>query len=447
MSGLEIDWPDEGGEQVRAAQGRLIAAGESLRARRFEERLAIVADVLARWTAPDSPWRRELARALPPATPFTEGTIREGLDSALRAWQPADFVACAEREIGAQLGRDADRALAPFEWTLLVAGGAIPMPTILTALVPLVLGSPVLLRATRHDPVTPTLLARSVAERDEDLGRALEPVRFPVEDAAAYEAALEAPCVVATGSDEALEALRARCTSRTRFVGYGHRFSIGVVGPGIDVEDEAVARGFALDVARWDQSGCLSPVVVYLVDVPRSVAERLTRAIGDALEALETGMPRGAIESSRAIGIADERAAARMRSDPSALSIVEGEGHTVVLEADATPRPAPLGRFLRLLPVESVEALGRALRPFHGHLSTAALAGFTTTHRTTDPRSTTGGSPSIAEAGIRAALVRAGVSRVTSPGAMQTPEVDWPHDGLPLFGALARFVTQGRRGL
>jgi len=40
-----------------------------------------------------------------------------------------------------------------------------------------------------------------------------------------------------------------------------------------------------------------------------------------------------------------------------------------------------------------------------------------------------------------AALTHLGVSRLTFPGRLQTPPVDWPHDGLPLFGPLARFVV------
>ena len=61
MTRLEIDWPDEAAERVRAAEGRLRVAGEALARRPFEDRLAAVASVLEDWTAADSPWRRELA--------------------------------------------------------------------------------------------------------------------------------------------------------------------------------------------------------------------------------------------------------------------------------------------------------------------------------------------------------------------------------------------------
>ena len=172
---LEFDWPDENAEHVRAAIGRLGVAGPELRALSFEERLKAVRDVLADWTAADSPWRRELAQTLADASGFSEGTITEGLDSAFRAWDPDRFVACARTELAsARVPGDGDRdgdgqseprRLVPFDWTTVWAGGSIPMPTILSCLIPLVLGSPVLLRETRKDQVSAGLLARSIRAR------------------------------------------------------------------------------------------------------------------------------------------------------------------------------------------------------------------------------------------------------------------------------------------
>ena len=124
--------------------------------------------------------------------------------------------------------------------------------------------------------------------------------------------------------------------------------------------------------------------------------------------------------------------------------VVSGASWGVVLEADPTPRPAPLGRFLRLHPVDSDTALARALRPFHGHLSNAAVAGFVAEDPEPDADRQT--STSISEATIRRRLVDAGLSRITRPGRLQTPPVDWPRDGFPLFTPLARFVRSDEIG-
>ena len=446
MSRLEIEWPDEAAERVRAAQGRLRVAGRSLRERSFEDRLDAVAGILREWTAPDSPWRRELATSLAASSSFSHGTIQEGLDAALLCWSPEAFIACAEREVGNALAGPR-MTLAPFEWTTVVAGGSIPMPTLLSSLLPLVLGSPVLLRETRKDSVTASLLARSIRAQDEDLARAFEPLSFPANDLSAYAVALEAPCVVATGSDETLAAISARLDARHRFVGYGHRFSIAIIGREIATDEsqlEAVARGLALDLARWDQSGCLSPVVAFLVDVPESVASRLAQRISDCLTEQSSSMPLGSLSPTQSAAISTERAEARMRAASGRGVLVEAAGHTIVLEADAQPRPAPLGRFLRLMPVESPGALIPALEPFSGHLSNVALAGFSGAENS-DPGSeensdTTNNMSRRTIEPLLAWLVGAGVSRFTQPGRLQTPPVDWPHDGQPVFGPLARFT-------
>jgi hypothetical protein len=429
MSGLEIRWPDEAAERVRAAQGRLERAAEALRARSLRDRLAAVTRVLDDWTKPDSPWRRELVESFAATSPFARGTVAEGLESALRAWDPADFLAAAERELACVLaspdGANPSRKLAPFEWTAVLAGGTIPMPTLLSSLLPLVVGSPVLLRETSKDPVTGRLLARSLAERDTILARAFEPIEFPADDVEALDSLLGAPCVVATGSDETMRAIAARLRPEQRFVAYGHRVSIAVIGPEAAASDE-VARGLALDVARWDQTGCLSPIAVFLVGLDEQAQRDFARAAAQALEALATTMPRGELPvSARAIH-ATERAEARMRAASGRAALFESRDAVVVLEPEAQTRPAPLHRFLRLAPLPAIGALGGALEGLGAPISNAAIAGF---------------AP-----GERALLVRVleqrGASRITSPGRLQTPPVDWPRDGLPLFASLARFVQR-----
>jgi hypothetical protein len=425
MTRLEIEWPDDMAEQIRAARGRLERAGEALRATSLEDRLQSIARVLEDWTAPDSPWRRELTTVFAGVTPFHEDTVREGLEAALRAWKPDDLVECARRELAPVLQSDS-LELSPFDWTAVLAGGGIPMPTMQSVLLPLILGSPVLLRETSNDRVTASLLKRSLKAQDETLARSFEHLAFPNNDIA-FDVLLEAPCVVATGSDETIQSISSRLRPNQRFVGFGHRFSIGVVGPALGIGEgsiQQIAEGFALDVACWDQTGCLSPIVVYLVGLESSAELEIAREIAAALERISGRMPRGEISTAVAASHANERAEARMRHASGDTMLFEGESFSVVLETNTQPRPAPLYRFLRLMPVRSLDGLKRALEPFGAHLSNVAIAGFTPDeHRA-----------------LRQRLARFGASRSTEPGRLQTPPIDWPHDGMPVFTPLARFT-------
>lgn len=429
MTRLEIQWPDEAAERVRAARGRLERAGEALRARSLPSRIAAVARIVEDWTRADSPWRRELVESFASTSAFDRATVAEGLESALRAWDPARFVAAAERELAAVLaapdGTRPTRALAPFAWTAVLAGGTIPMPTLLTSLLPLVLGSPVLLRETAKDPVTGPLLARSLAARDEGLARAFLPVEFPSDDAPALRELLEAPCIVATGSDETMRAIATQLRVDQRFVAYGHRVSIAIVGPQAASERDAatVAADLALDVARWDQTGCLSPIAVLLVGFEPEARRAFASHVARALDALATRLPRGELPAASRALFAAERAEARMRAASGRAELFEGRDAVVVLEADAEPRPAPLHRFLRVVPIGGLDALPNAIARIGAPLSNVAVAGFAHEERS----------------GLVAELARHGASRITTPGRLQTPPIDWPRDGWPLFLPLARF--------
>lgn len=429
MTRLVFNWPDEAGESVRAARGRLEAAGERLAGWPFEERLRRVAEIVEAWSVPDSPWRRELAERFASTSAFHRSTIDEGLESALRAWDPKRFMDCARREIGDGTGF-ARVELVPYSCTSVLTGGSIPMPTLLSGILPLVLGSPVLLRETSKDGVTGELLARSIAHSDRELGECLEVVRFAVEDDAAMDIFLDSPCVVATGSDETISSIRRRLTSNQRFVAYGHRFSIAVLGPQTTQSEsllERTTKGLALDVARWDQLGCLSLVDVYLVGLSPTASKRIAEGIAQALEGLSISAPRGEHPAQTLAAHSVERSEARMRAAVEKdAAYFDGGDFAVALESDARARPAPLMRFLHLLPTASASALERALAPFSSYLSSAALAGFD------EPDSEIIGSQ----------LKRLGVSRICVPGDLQTPPIDWPHDGMPVFVPMARFVQQ-----
>ena len=136
-------------------------------------------------------------------------------------------------------------------------------------------------------------------------------------------------------------------------------------------------------------------------------------------------MPRGEVSVASLAAHSVERSEARMRAAVEANALFfEGKDFAVSLEAENRPRPAPLYRFLHILPVESLESLERVLRPLSAHLSNAAIAGFEDADVTR----------------VNQTLARLGVSRVCAPGRLQTPPIDWPHDGRPLFIPMARFL-------
>ena len=411
---------------VEQALARLREAGAALRARPAAATHDALADVLDAWAAPGSHWQAELVAKLPETTGFSAETAREGLARGLARYDGAALRALVRAELGA-LERAAPGAeVFGFETTATVLGGAIPLPTIVALLAPLALRTPVLVKPAAYDALTPRLFARALTERDPLLGACVEIVDFRRDDDDAMAALCRADAVVATGSDAAIGAIGARVGPPRRFVGYGHRFSLALLGPDATrgAECERSARDLALDIALWDQLGCLSPVSVVVADPDPRTADRVADALAEALRDLEPRMPRGCVEPAAAAAIARERSEAEMRAaggQPVRVLASPGTAWTVVREAGAQPRPAPLHRFVRVQPAPDLASALASLHPQRAQLAAVAIAGFCADE------------PAVANR-----LLALGASRVCAPGTLQTPPLDWPRDGVGVLTPLAR---------
>lgn len=411
---------------VRAARARLARAGRELRARPADEVIDCLARTLDAWSDPQGRWQRELVRDLSAREGFCEATVREGLSRALATWNADALHRLVAREI-ASPGRPEDH-FGPegFSETACVLAGAIPMPTLQNLLLPLVLRSPVLAKTGARDNGTAKRVVQSLRSVDPLLGRCVEIVDFRADDIEATRALLAAPCVVATGSDATLLALSKHVGPYQRFVGYGHRMSLAVVGPELPGPGglDGWADRLALDTAVWDQSGCLSPAAVYCVG-PRSFQEAVSRALAQALARAETRWPRGAVTPATAAAIRRARDEALMRqaaSDDVEVLASAGTEWTVVREAATGWRETPLMRFLRVYPVSDPDPLLAALDSLWPWIATVALDGF-----------------GVHTLSVHRSLTDRDVPRVVSAGQMQTPEFDWHHDGSPLLLPLAQF--------
>lgn len=406
--------------EVRDALARLVAAGPALRSRPRHERVRALGRALERLRAAGSAERRRLERELPDATGFSAATVREGLARALEPFSAAALDALVERELET-LGKR--RVAGGFEATAVLLGGGVPTPALPALAGPLVLGSPVLARPSSHDPVTARVFAAALAAEDPALAACLELVSFPSDDAAALGELLAAPCVVAFGSDETMAAVAARLAPAQRFVRHGHRLSVAVLGEGA-LEGPALAdaaAALALDVALWDQQGCLSPVALYVLGVAR-VPDALLATLDAAFADAGARWPRGRALPEAAARLAVERDTAELRAVAGADVRVAARRHfTLVAEPDAPFRGSPLGRFLRVHPAADPEALLAALAPLGPHLAAVGVAGL--------------GAHAARLAPELAAL---GAARVCPLGALQAPPLDWCHDQVGVLLPLAR---------
>ena len=399
---------------VSEALARARKAGEALRARPADRVLDALAAAVDRLADPSSAIRSALAGELPAATGFSAETVRAGLDRALGAWSGDALRGLVEDELGlkAFLGQG-PRAVGGFATTATILAGALPMPTLLDLLAPLLLRSPVLAKPSQHDPITAERFRRDLTDADPELGAALEIVAFPSDDEDCVAALLEADCVLVTGSDATVAAVSAGVAAPRRVVAHGHKLSVAAVGP--EAESD-VAERIARDVALWDQLGCLSPVAVYAVG-----GADPGPALADALAQAETRWPRGRVPAEAANAALAQADQARMRG---ARVWANAAGRfTVVCESDTRWRMTPLHRFVRVHPVPDTASLVDALRPLGPFLAGAALEGF---------------GPATRELAL--ACAELGASRICAPGRMQEPPLSWCRGNRGVLIPLARLA-------
>ena len=157
------------------------------------------------------------------------------------------------------------------------------------------------------------------------------------------------------GSDATIAELRAKLAATTpavRIRAHGHGFGLALVAG--DAPD--LAARFADDVVAFDQRGCLSPRVAFVVGEAR--ASSFAAALHEALGQRESERPRGAID-------ADERALAVRYAESVSFAgnLYKGDTHLVGLTAGSIVLP-PVGRNLHVVAVPDVDAARDLIAPY-----------------------------------------------------------------------------------
>lgn len=400
--------------------------------------LAVIDRCIRRWLDPESDERRQAEAQLPETTGLSRPMLRHVLPLVFEEYRGERLGALLDAELG---GRDSlDRAVASNEGTrhaigpglsVHVLAGNLPGAGLDGGIFSLLVKSAVLVKAASTEPVLPDLFARSLAAVDPELGACLRVVHWPGGRADLERSAFErADLVVASGSDVSLASIRERLGADTRFIGYGHKLSFGLVTRAGLADCGALAhwsRAAAYDVAVYDQLGCLSPQLIYVEEggpvSPREFAARLA----DSLAEWQITLPRGAAPTAAVSAIRRVRDQAEWQAlagkDVELHTSRSGLHWTVIYEADPTFAPSPLYRTVRVKPLRGPTHIAELLTDWCPYLESVGIAA--------DP----GESARLGEL-----LVRLGVSRMCPLGKMQQPPLIWRRGGRPRIGYFLRWT-------
>jgi hypothetical protein len=252
------------------------------------------------------------------------------------------------------------------------------------------------------------IFQRSLAEVSPPLASCLHLAQWPggTQD---LEAALctGADLILAHGSGQTMRDLEALCPPATPFVGYGHRVSFGLVPRGNGTVE--AAEGFAKDVLLYDQGGCLSPQTIFVegdwLDT-LAFAGRLAEILPNA--AAKYPLP---IRGAQAAMIVREARLLAVMEEGNRLWEGQDLRWTVVARPQTAFVPSPTYGVVSVQPLNSLEDLPEAISHVAGHLQGCVVAG---------------------EAGDYIPSV----SRLCTPGELQTPPLGWRQDGRDVLRVL-----------
>jgi hypothetical protein len=393
------------------ALDRVIAAGAALRAASD----ARVIEALDRLSATLGDPAHPVGRAVRDDVAPRSGLSPEGAGWALETTLAELRASVTTPALEAMRRAHAGYRTTPVRAQLLVLAGNVLTGVLRPLAWALLARVPTVVKVAHDDEGLAELCAVALAAIDPELGEALSVVRPPSFGSAAIYGALASrvDVVSAHGGDVAIAEMRAATSPTTDFVPHGHGLgAVLVLREALSSAPEVLARAIALDVAAYDQRGCLSPQVV-LVERGGELSARDVASLlsSHGLAALATEMPRGALPTPIGAAQLQWRGLAA-----SVHELFEGDGFATSYEGTGAFRPSPGYRNIAVHEVASVEAAIERLAPLGAHLKSLAVAGDRD----------------------RVVLESPLAPRVCAPGEMQRPPLLAATDGVAPWHGLVR---------
>lgn len=352
---------------LRDTLERLEEAGAALRTREPEDIAKSLARAWGLIANPELAPGRAARSELPASTGLTLPMVAWALSSTFERSGEVELEEAARR-----MRPPAGSVAAPARLSVLVLAGNVFTACVQPWSLALLARAPLLVKASSKDDRLPRLFHAALAEADPLLADACSVVTFPG-GTPALEATLlsRADVVSAYGSDTTLTSIRQRLSATTTFVPHGNGLGAGFLpAPRSEADALQAAEAFALDVAAYDQRGCLSPHAIWVERGGAIDALTFARMLADALETLARELPRGSLPTPAGAAQLQWRGVAAVRGE-----LIEGDGYAVSYEGEGALRVSPGYRNVLVLDASSMDAFALALAPLGVHLKCIGVAG------------------------------------------------------------------------
>ncbi|MFA0777418.1 MAG: hypothetical protein PVTTEEND_001132 [Candidatus Fervidibacter sp.] len=383
------------------------------------------------WLNEAAPERQQVLAELPQRLPFSRPVCERALNTLFEPMTAERLLRLLDEQLGDHRALDAfvlrpngvRRKAFGANVALLILAGNIIGVGIWDIAFCLLCKTPVLVKPSSDEPLLPALFAKSLAAIAPELAEAIAILpATEVDISALLTDAVEA--VIVYGTDETVTAIKRQVPAKVRVIERGHRISVVIVAE--EFADERTAELLALDIARFDQRGCLSPQICFIVgrgagDAGREFGETVVKALERMSAELPTNLREGEKASVAQFRLTCEMLGATVLASSDAswtVAIWDGERGA----EDGWRKVACSARVVHLVAMPSLSAVLDALRPMGRFLQGVALA--------TDEAT----AEQLAEA-----LGQIGASRICPVGQLQVPPMEWSQDGKHLVAELVRW--------
>lgn len=395
---------------IRARATAVLNGVHALRAASTEERAAWIAEAAVALKQRAGQAGPELSDATGLTGPMVDWASRTTLDAVRQ-----DTLLALARKASLESGQSSG----PITMLAVVLAGNVFTASVRSIVVPLLLGVPVLVKASSKEVTFPMMLRDALRRTNATLGAAIDIVAFSGGDAGCETALVErAEAVSVYGSDETVAALASR-VDHAPLIPHGHGVSVAYCGAVAmdDARQSDTIANLSLDICAYDQRGCLSPQLVFIeAATDRTARDFALRLAEEGLDPMSQTLPRGPLPASVGAEQTQWRGLAEVEG-----TLIRGKSFGLAIRSAQAARWSPGYRNMSIVPVRTmaeafsvIEPIGAALKCIGADLA------------------------SIPEVRARLRESRALSGYACNLGSMQTPALDAPADGFPIWHGLLR---------
>ena len=430
LQGLALKTPVLSPEKLAEISDRLIDAQKTLAEQSIFKIVDWIDSAARLWLDPNDSIRQEAESLLPVVGGDSKEMVHLALEDLFKNLTRPVLLQLLEEELGditlldhfrpKLKGAGFTRAFGP-RLTAHILPGNIPGVSVISLVCGLLAKSANLAKVSAEEILLPVLFARSLQKSRPELARALAILYWDPASSEITEAAFQkAELAVVYGSDPTIEQVRKMIPSRLRALFHGNRLSLGIVAR--ESVGPEIAEAAALDVALYDQRGCLSPHLYYIEEGGAASPLEFAQWVAQALYTLSFRLPKGRTSQEEAAQIQQLRGALPLKGG-KVFPSPAGVDWTVLYDPDPSFALSPLARTVWIKPVSHLSEIPPRLEAVRPFLQAAGIA-----------------IPMERRSEMVLSLAKMGIGRFCPIGKMQKPPMTWRHDGRFRLLDFLRFV-------